>query len=65
MKAELYNFPRTKSYSFTLEADTPEEIEILSEMNKRLNDLKYSIEWISSKIEGENTKSIDFFLNSE
>ena len=65
MKAELYNFPGTRVYSFTLEANTPEEIEILNEMNKRLNDLKYSIEWISSKIEEQSTKSIDFFLNSE
>ncbi len=65
MKAELYNFPGTKMYNFSLKADTPEEIEILNEMNKRLNDLKYSIEWISSKIEGESAKSIDFFLNSE
>jgi len=65
MKINLYNFPGTRMYNFNLEAETPEETEILNEMNKRLNDLRYSINWISSKIEKQETKSIDFYLNSK
>ncbi len=63
MKPKLYNFPETRTYNLTLEAETPEEIEILNSMNERLNDLRYSINWVSSKIEKQETKSIDFCLN--